>query len=187
MNNQNGQVQSLQLFRGLAALSVVLSHAIQSTDAFIGNVPNFIRELVNVGGLGVDFFFVLSGFIIMYIHQSDNRTFHNSKVYLYKRFTRVFPIYWPIAFVVGLGYFVFPSMSESSREISLVSSILLLPAEGKPVLSVAWTLIHELIFYSVFLLYFISSKIFYVFLTMWLLMIVAFQFINIESGWYSYF
>ena len=123
----------------------------------------------------------------MYIHQADNRTFRDSKIYHYKRLTRVYPVYWPIAIILGLAYFLIPSMSAADRNISLISSVFLIPMDGKTGLSVAWTLIHEVIFYSVFLLYFISSKVFYAALAIWALVITLVQFISFESGWYSYF
>ena len=185
--NNKSQIQSLQFFRGLAAIAVVFHHAILSTEGFIGNVPNWIHKTLGLGNFGVDFFFVLSGFIIMHIHQADNRTFRDSKIYLYKRLTRVYPVYWPIAVILGLAYFLIPSMSAVERNISFISSIFLIPMDGKPGLSVAWTLIHEVIFYSVFLLYFISSKVFYTALAIWALVITLVQFISFESGWYSYF
>jgi hypothetical protein len=58
------QIQSLQVFRGLAALAVVLHHASVSTGAFVADVPAWAMSVFGLGYLGVDFFFVLSGFII---------------------------------------------------------------------------------------------------------------------------
>ena len=65
------KIQSLQVFRGLAATAVVAHHANLSTAAFVGVVPRGVSDVFNLGLLGVDFFFVLSGFIIMYAHLDD--------------------------------------------------------------------------------------------------------------------
>lgn len=70
-------------------------------------------------------------------------------------------------------YFVLPEMSGVERQISTLSSILLIPTESPPVLSVAWTLVHEILFYSIFLFYFINSRIFYCIIASWFTLIVV--------------
>lgn len=65
-------------------------------------------------------------------------------------------------------YAVMPGFSASGgRDFSLVSSLLLLPANQPPALTVAWTLVHEIQFYAVFLLFFISGRLLTVFLVLW--------------------
>ena len=43
-------LQSLQVFRGLAAASVVLAHASVSTEAFVGGVPDALISAFQLGG-----------------------------------------------------------------------------------------------------------------------------------------
>ena len=64
-------INSLQVFRGMAALAVVAHHAALSTDAFVQSMPEGWQRLFDLGALGVDFFFVLSGFIIMHAHRGE--------------------------------------------------------------------------------------------------------------------
>lgn len=149
------QIQNLQVFRGFAALAVVAHHAALSTEAFVGALPAWVAPFFGAGLLGVDFFFVLSGFIIMYAHMEDERTPAKVKRYVFKRLTRIYPAYLPVGIGLILLYAAMPGFSAAGgeREYSLASSLLLIPADGPPALSVAWTLVHELMFYAVFLLF----------------------------------
>ena len=122
----------------------------------------------------MDFFFVLSGFIIMGSHFDDEKSIAALKSYSIKRFIRIFPPYWPVSISLIFAFIVLPSMRhEYHGELSLLSSLLLLPDARPPALAVAWTLIHELIFYMIFCLYFISNRVFLIFVTVWVLAISA--------------
>ena len=71
----------IQAARGAAALLVVFYHAgrMLSLDQYVGNDP--LRGLFRFGHAGVDFFFVLSGFIIYFVHHKD-RIFSSAGVTL---------------------------------------------------------------------------------------------------------
>jgi len=154
-------INSLQVFRGLAALAVVVHHAALSTRDFVSAVPAAWMRASYLGALGVDFFFVLSGFIIMHAHMRDAGNALAVKPYLAKRLARIFPAYWPVGLAMLGLYAALPGLSASGgREFSYVSSVLLLPADLPPALSVAWTLVHELMFYAVFMLWFVSRRAF---------------------------
>ncbi len=161
-------IQSLQVFRGLAALAVVGHHAVVSTGAFVGVVPPPIEAFLGRGFLGVDFFFVLSGFIIMYAHMDDRTSGRAVRQYAFKRLVRIFPPYLPISIGMIALYAALPGFSASGeREFSWVSSLFLLPADQPPALSVAWTLVHEMQFYTVFLLFFLSRRLLVAGLLLW--------------------
>lgn len=119
---------SLQMFRGLAAMGVVVHHTAISSDALVSKIPIWLITIFNYGFLGVDFFFVLSGFIIMHSHFNDDKSIAALKVYVIKRFVRIFPPYWPVSIVLIFAYFVLPGMSMGERtDFSWLSSLLLLP------------------------------------------------------------
>ena len=61
----------IQAGRGFAALLVVFYHATKmiSLPQYAGHEP--LHGFFQFGHAGVDFFFVLSGFIIMYVHYDD--------------------------------------------------------------------------------------------------------------------
>lgn len=179
---------SLQVFRGLAALGVVIHHAAISTDALVDKIPTWLLSIFEHGFLGVDFFFVLSGFIIMSSHFDDDKSVAALKTYGIKRFVRIFPPYWPVSIALILAYFVLPGMSQGSRgDFSWLSSLLLLPDTPPPALSVAWTLIHELMFYMIFSIFFISSRLFLACVAGWTLVILAISFLAGEVQFSPFF
>jgi|CXWL01.1.fsa_nt_gi peptidoglycan/LPS O-acetylase OafA/YrhL len=180
-------IQSLQVFRGLAALAVVAHHGVISTNAFVGLVPAHIVSVLGGGYLGVDFFFVLSGFIIMYTHMSDTPSIVNVRRYVLKRLVRIFPPYLPLSIGMLLLYAALPGFSESGgRDYSLLSSLFLLPADLPPALSVAWTLVHEIQFYAIFLLFYLSGRLLISFLLLWASVILFANLTFVPSGWASY-
>jgi exopolysaccharide production protein ExoZ len=165
---------SLQIYRGLAALGVIFHHLSLSVNTFVDEIPGWLYLLFNRGFLGVDFFFVLSGFIIMSSHFDDEKSVVALKSYGFKRFVRIFPPYWPISIALLVAYAMLPGFSQGVRnELSLVSSILLLPDINPPALSVAWTLIHEMMFYIIFCLFFIKNRLFLILMTVWIFSIFA--------------
>ena len=64
IESNKSQLASLQVGRGLAAMSVVFAHAALGTRDFVAPLPQIAQSVFSFGWLGVDFFFVLSGFII---------------------------------------------------------------------------------------------------------------------------
>jgi peptidoglycan/LPS O-acetylase OafA/YrhL len=126
----------------LAALAVAFFHANASMN-FMGGatVPIF-----SLGENGVDFFFVLSGFIIAWVHGGDIGRPQRAFDYAAKRFIRLFPILW---IVVGGWLLVRLAMGEVQQN-AVGTSLLLYPSLIKPAPLVVWTLRHELVFYCAF-------------------------------------
>ena len=100
---------------------------------------------------------------------------------------RVFLAYLPISLALIALYAWLPGFSASAdRGYSLLSSLLLIPADGPPALSVVWTLVHELMFYAVFLLYFLRKRWLVVGLLAWAVLIVASQPVHAPTNWLRY-
>lgn len=171
----NKKIDSLQMFRGFAALGVVFHHAALSSGSLSADkIPSTLDRILQHGYLGVDFFFVLSGFIILNSHFDDVPNYSYAKIYFTKRLTRIFPPYLPISIIMLIAYAGLPGVSAGNREpISLISSLFLLPSSGPPALSVAWTLVHEMMFYFVFLIFFINTKLFIVSIASWVTVILG--------------
>ncbi len=151
--------KSIQGCRALAALLVVLHHlggALASSKYF--GAESFALAFKS-GDSGVEFFFVLSGFIITWAHFDDFGRPRQLLRYLRKRCVRIYPTYW---IVFGIAYLAL-QLSATSRSTvphdfyTLLRSLALLPQDplivggsGAPVLIVAWSLQYEICFYLLF-------------------------------------
>lgn len=177
-------IYGIQVARGIAALLVVLYHASVYSEAYYQVV---FDRFFDFGYMGVDFFFVLSGFIIFYIHRNDDTGFVPWKRYFIKRLIRIYPPYLPIAVVLLVVYFIFPDIVQGDREIGVISSLFLLPSKYFPSLEVAWTLMHEMLFYFFFSLYYIYRKLFIFLSLLWILLICMNIFINSSNYLVDFF
>jgi len=140
----------LQVYRGIAAVLVVMFHLNDMSGERLNQVTFF--NLFQAGWSGVDYFFVLSGFIIVYVHRSAIGKKNQLKSFLVKRAVRIYPIYWIITLTVLCFFLVIPGFANN-KDLSLgkvIVSLLLIPQNDKPILDVGWTLIYELYFYFLF-------------------------------------
>ncbi len=78
----------LESIRGISALFVLLFHLKETSSSFI--IQNF---LVLNGEIFVDFFFVLSGFVIAYSYSSRIFTLMDLLKFKFKRFLRLYPLH----------------------------------------------------------------------------------------------
>ncbi|MBE5928455.1 MAG: acyltransferase [Lachnospiraceae bacterium] len=133
MDFYNRRYDGIQALRGIAAISVLINHI-----AFIG-----------CGGFGVDIFFCISGFIMMYV------THNSSKYFFVKRIIRIVPLYYLITFITYIGMIVVPSAFENASAdfAGLIRSLLFIPFDNagalQPFVRVGWTLSYEIFFYVV--------------------------------------
>ena len=133
--------------KAIAAILVLLYHlgiAI-SSDKYFG-IGGF-QTPFSFGNAGVEFFFVLSGFIIYFAHKQDLSQTGKLGIYAVKRFTRIYPTYWLIFLAVCLMAMPFPALRATipHQFSSLIKALLLIPQDkaivggtGAPVLIVAW-------------------------------------------------
>ncbi|MBE9033163.1 acyltransferase [filamentous cyanobacterium LEGE 11480] len=151
--------QSLQASRGIAASLVVLYHLGKSLAAEKYFAIDAFSIPFSFGRYSVEFFFVLSGFIIWLAHRQEISQPARLMNYLKKRFVRVYPIYWIVfvpVFIIGLAV---PALRNGVPDdlLLIAKSLLLIPMDkmvaggtGSPVLIVAWTLQYEIVFYLFF-------------------------------------
>jgi peptidoglycan/LPS O-acetylase OafA/YrhL len=145
------RLAGIQAARGFAALLVTVYHFERLTvpEQYLGYKA--FGGLFSFGHVGVDFFFVLSGFIIYYVHHRDIGNPAALPNYLWRRAARIYPAYW---FVTGLAILstvaVVPDWTGRFELQHLLGSLLLVPQAKWPVLEVGWTLVYEALFYLIF-------------------------------------
>ena len=160
-------INVLQAGRAVAALAVIVYHSAISASSFGGGFAGL--PLFRAGHLGVDFFFVLSGFII---YHSTLERHHGPAAYAWARIRRLYLPYWPIGIGIAFAYLLLPGLSRSARSWDWLPTLTLFPA-GDPALNVAWTLQHEACFYFLFGLLFFT-RLLWLGLALWAAAIFAF-------------
>lgn len=147
MQPQGKLLINLQALRFVAAMLVVICHLILFSIKFY---PVQIERIWSEHFMiGVDIFFVISGFIMVYT--TFNR--ENSPVnFLKRRFFRIYPTYWLLSLTIIPVLLLKPGWVNSSAEFStsILHSLLLIPHEGVPLIMVAWSLEFEMLFYLLF-------------------------------------
>ena len=148
--------KSLQGLRAIAAILVVLYHIGGALSAEKYFALHILSVPFSFGSAGVEFFFVLSGFIIFTAHKNDFFQPHMILSYFRKRFVRIYPTYWIIFLLVFVGAIASGTYIPYDSLI-LLKSLLLIPQDinkvggtGAPVIIVAWTLQYEMFFYLFF-------------------------------------
>jgi peptidoglycan/LPS O-acetylase OafA/YrhL len=94
MNNKH--IYNLTGIRALAALWVVFHHGFLQLHSNHENISAFLFNLSEKGWMGVDLFFILSGFVMTFVHYQDfnnNISKDKMKNYMFRRFSRVYPVH----------------------------------------------------------------------------------------------
>jgi len=173
------RLDGIEACRGIAATAVVFYHAARHLDHNYG-VPFLIRTF-QFGHAGVDLFFVISGFIILYVHYNDIGRPARLGHYLRRRFTRVMPTYWiALALTVALdtgGHKGCPSF------VDLAWSASLLPSNHELLLGIAWTLRYEIGFYAIFCALIVHRSAGIAVLALWLAAVLLGTTGAVDLGW----
>jgi peptidoglycan/LPS O-acetylase OafA/YrhL len=153
---------TLDGMRGLAALSVVVTHAPELFGAF---------KMAHAH-LAVDLFFVLSGFVIAHAYDRRLAEGQSARAFLRIRLIRLFPLYllgtlMGIAVItVGLMFHLTDTWTWAKLLCTIPFSVFMLPTpmpgEIYPANVVAWSLLFELavnLFYALFWRRFTSNKL----------------------------
>jgi len=137
------KLRVLEWLRGAAALSVAMAHA----DAMIGGNPalSFPRwhDWSFPGTAGVEFFFVLSGFVMGVAHGAQLWRGGSVPSFLWRRCRRIYPLFWVMLAVPVYRFWGAPSVTPGS----IAAWASLLPVRTDNLLVVAWTLRQEMTFY----------------------------------------
>ncbi len=144
------RLHALQYLRAVAALAVVYSHAVIQVEGY----SQFLGE---AGSFGVDIFFVISGFIMIYIAKPDDTAVE----FIKNRARRVVPLYWFFTFLMAAILLGMPSVFKATvfDLKALLLSLAFIPHwslaqtdEAWPIVAPGWSLNFEMYFYLIFAL-----------------------------------
>ncbi|WP_244616997.1 MULTISPECIES: acyltransferase [unclassified Rhizobium] len=145
---KGSRLQTLQAGRAIAAIFVLLYHTeiTLSLPKYYG-VHTF--SLFKAGHFGVMYFFALSGYLMVTVHRNDLGEKEKVASFFYKRFIRIYPLLWVallFMFCLNLasGIKSLPTLPNLLMDITAAPVLL-----SEPLLTVEWTLRHEILFYLI--------------------------------------
>ena len=107
----------LDFFRGISVLWVIMHHVFIFFNMrdFLGPMYPFLNQIAQSGLLGVDMFFVISGFLITGIIVRDNEGIRIARFYV-RRFLKIMPQYLAVL-IVGVLFNTFVSNFVSAEDL----------------------------------------------------------------------
>lgn len=98
------EIRSIELLRGLASIMVCVFHISNGNTTFLPD-SSLLKKIGEFGWVGVEIFFVISGFVIPYAMYTRRYQIGNFWTFLKKRIIRIEPPYLvSIVLVLVLGY-----------------------------------------------------------------------------------
>ncbi|WP_192821895.1 acyltransferase [Rufibacter sp. LB8] len=173
----------LQVLRGVAVVLVVHFHAIEAQTLYLDSSNHSWQEgfvhLKTFGAVGVDLFFVISGFIIVYTSRRYLQRGAGGEFFL-KRLLRIVPLYWLVTGLVLVSQW---ALKQPVAGVEVWKSLLFFPFFDEerfimPVLAVGWTLSFELLFYLLTALLLFSKSRHYM---LWVILLLL---LAISAGWW---
>ena len=143
-------ILSIQYLRAIAVILVVLNHIIWKNIQAGGSSMQWWHD---AGSFGVDIFFIISGYIMVYITQNMHKKPNSVRVFLKKRFIRIIPLYWFYTLIALSIFILLPErVNSSGGDTEILKSFLLLTlgANEHYLVGPGWTLHDEFLFYIVF-------------------------------------
>ncbi|MFL9844852.1 acyltransferase family protein [Flavobacterium rhizosphaerae] len=150
---QNIRLTQLDGLRGIFALIVAVFHF--SHFSQVKNATYLSNFVISQGDLFVDFFFVLSGFVISLNYYNKIHTRADFLKYLKKRFLRLYPLLFYTCIVFVLFMLVAGKLSNSELVVESLNTILLLNStvllsDSAGMNYPSWSISSEMISYFIF-------------------------------------
>lgn len=142
---------NIQVLRGFAVLNVVFYHIISNAEIY-GHPSIFFNFLKGWGANGVDLFFVISGFLMIYIQHLKHKTPFD---FFSDRVIRIVPTYWLFCALIAVLLLTVPALFKEMlfsaswffSSLFFMSSIF---EQRDPIVFVGWTIEYEMLFYLLF-------------------------------------
>jgi peptidoglycan/LPS O-acetylase OafA/YrhL len=150
MSENQQKIYFIEVLRGLASLLVVGYHIAGVLIGAYDFWPGMGRDLFKNGNIGVDIFFIISGFIICYATQKKETHYRSS--FVIRRFFRIYPLFFICLTVAWLTYNSGYDYTKYLHSATLMQNDYAsrAPFYGYNMLYPAWTIAYEVMFYFVF-------------------------------------
>ncbi len=156
----------LQLFRAFAALAVAAAHIAKEVMAIPAFAANPVLYQILSGTFGVDVFFVISGFIMIYTTRNVAGGKDDALSFLSRRIFRIVPTYWFYTSLFLAIVLLQPEVLNRSAVglAQIIGSYFFIPmprpSDGviAPILVLGWTLNYEMYFYAIFAVFLIFPR-----------------------------
>ena len=144
------RLANIQALRGLAALMVLFAH-VKEAEIDYGGAGVLLPHWLYMGVVGVDLFFLVSGFVMVHVASAAPHGVTAAKRFAFNRAARIFPLYWAVTLILMALYAGKNVLFQEATPFpNPIRTFLLLPDDHYPLLPVGWTLVHEMYFYAVF-------------------------------------
>ena len=147
----NPNLRFIGSLRGLAALWIVLYHARFLPSPQPG-VPLWASIFVDVGGMAVMLFFVISAFSLMYTYPSRLKSRRPKLDFYLHRFFRIAPLFYVVLFFYLLWDKI--QLNFEHPVVSIISNLTftynLFPGQQTAIVWAGWTIGVEIFFYLIF-------------------------------------
>lgn len=151
-----GMLDGLQALRGIAAMMVVVDHAMLAVIPYDPHFGPLLDFAGTIGKMGVNLFFVISGFIMMYTTEPITARTPGRRLadFTWKRLTRLVPLYWlATLLMIAIG----AMEGFHYTHLHILTSFTFLPnfedavdPRMTPIVGVGWTITYEMLFYGIF-------------------------------------
>ena len=168
-------IYNIQVLRAFAAISVVMFHSLLGIHSY--GFQSFNKFYLD--DFGVDIFFVISGFIMVFIQSNYKR---DSIDFFIQRIKKILPTYWFCNFLILLLFLLFPAIFNTLKinfenfflSLFFLSQYIFL---DKPIIVAGWTLEYEMLFYFLFAIFIniknIKFSYFFIFITIIILCFIG--------------
>ena len=144
----------IQVLRALATIAVAATHFQIDFNKLVApaeTLPSFAPW----ARVAFDFFFIISGFVLVYSSNSLFGTTSGPGTFLSRRLIRLLPLYYLATTLYVIMALAIPSLGKTVSTQTIIASYLFIPVprlDGimQPVVGQGWTLNYEMFFYVLF-------------------------------------
>jgi len=167
--NTGERLLALQGLRAIAATMIVVLHAQELVHNYAtAHALAFAPFRSLPWGAGVDLFFVISGFVIVFASKKLFCTPGGRREFMRRRLIRIVPLYWTALTlrVLALSAGALVGVKAFPDATAILASYLFIPADAMgfgpkypfPILDLGWTLNYEMFFYVLFSLFVVLRR-----------------------------